>query len=92
MREISALMFDKPAERGQTESMATNLNDLIRDAVRQSGRSCRSLAEASGLDVAQLSRFMRSMVGLNLTSAGLLLDALGLDVRLVRRGKSRKGR
>ena len=49
------------------------------------------MALESGVDPGQISRFIRGERGVNLTSAGLLLDALGLDVRLVKRrtGKAR---
>jgi len=68
-----------------------NLIRSIREAIKNSGLTLNQLADRAGIDQSQLSRFMRNERGLTLTTLEALLDALGLEVRIVKR-RTRKVR
>ncbi len=59
-----------------------NLDNLVRDAVKQSGLSQYRLAINSGISHAAISRFMTRNQTLTLRSASRLLAAMGLRVEL----------
>ncbi len=59
-----------------------NLDNLVRDAVKKSGLSQYRLAINSGISHAAISRFMTRNQTLTLRSAGRLLAALNLRVKL----------
>jgi DNA-binding phage protein len=52
----------------------------IREAIRASGRSLRDLEKVTGINRGQLSRFLRCERDMTLTTAGPLLEALGLAI------------
>lgn len=56
----------------------------LRDAIRTDGRSLNALAELSGVDSGQISRFMRDERSLTLDSADKLIAALGMEGKLSR--------
>lgn len=58
-----------------------SLSEQLRVAVRESGRSLNLLAEATGVDVASLSRFMRGQSTLRLDATDRLAEHLGLSLR-----------
>ncbi len=64
--------------------MAT-LMQSIRDAIKNSGLNLNQLAAKSGVGQSQLWRFVNRKRGITLTTLEALLDALKLDVRLVKR-------
>jgi hypothetical protein len=55
--------------------------DVIRRAVRDSGKTPYAVALESGVPQAVLSRFLRGARGLNLDTAEKLCRALGLELR-----------
>ena len=55
--------------------------DVIRRAVRDSGKTPYAVALESGVPQAVLSRFLRGERGVNLDTAEKLCRALGLDLR-----------
>ena len=59
----------------------------IRRAVEASGVTRARLCRAAGIEEAAMSRFMRGLAGLTLTSVERLADVLGLEV--VQRGPIR---
>jgi DNA-binding phage protein len=55
----------------------------LKKAIRASvagGRSLRDISRASGVRPEQLSRFLRGERDLTLTTAGMLLETLGLEL------------
>jgi len=65
-------------------------SDAIRQAVLKDGRTLRDIADAAGLNIGQMSRFTRGLRGLNTHSVDRLCEALGVEVRLVRRRAKRR--
>ena len=63
---------------GRKKSMAPDLADQFRQAIRGCGLSLNRLAEATGVHKAQLSRFLRSEQSLTLKAAAKLCNYLGL--------------
>jgi transcriptional regulator with XRE-family HTH domain len=57
---------------------AAGLVEQIRAAIRASGLSLNRLAQASGVDTGQLSRFMRGERNITVASAERVCTALGL--------------
>jgi plasmid maintenance system antidote protein VapI len=55
--------------------------DVIRRAVRDSGRTPYAVAQAAGVPQAVLSRFLRGERGVTLDTAEKLCRALGLELR-----------
>jgi transcriptional regulator with XRE-family HTH domain len=55
--------------------------DVIRRAVRDSGKSAYAVAQESGVPQAVLSRFLRGLRSVNLDTAEKLCRALGLELR-----------
>jgi hypothetical protein len=68
---------------------AMNLSEALRDAIGRDGRSLFALSFVSGVDRGVLSRFMRGERDIGLKLASKLADALGLELRPVRRRKGR---
>ena len=66
------------------------LTELLQDAISRDGRSLKRIARAGELEHGQLSRFLRNERIFTLPTVEALCDALGVEVRLVRRRK--KGR
>lgn len=63
--------------------LVTVLREALADTIRETGVSARGIAAATGLDVAQLSRFARGERTLTLPAAAALAEYLGCE--LVRR-------
>jgi hypothetical protein len=63
------------------------IQEQIRDAIKNDGRTIYALAKESGIDHGILYRFMDRSRGLNLDTVGRLLQVLGLEVRLVKTKK-----
>jgi hypothetical protein len=63
--------------------MGLSLEEQLRKAIEQSGRTCYAIAKESSIDKATLSRFMNGQAGLSRPNISALLDALGLEVKLV---------
>jgi transcriptional regulator with XRE-family HTH domain len=61
------------------------LHEDLRKAVEKDGRSQREIAEAAGIHVVSLSRFMTGGRQLGLGTAETLARVLGYSVKLVRR-------
>jgi len=65
----------------------------LKEAIRSAGRSLPTIANESGVNKGQSSRFMRDQRDLTLNTADRVLAGLGLTVRLVKqRGRTTKGR
>jgi DNA-binding phage protein len=64
-----------------------NLSSTIRGAIQKDARSLYQLWKETGVDQGLLSRFMRSERGINLRTAEILCEALGLELRPVRKPK-----
>ena len=54
------------------------VTEQLKEAIRNSGESLNQLGERTGVDSAQLSRFMRGVRDLTLSTADKLCRALGL--------------
>lgn len=65
------------------------LTQTIRKAIQTSGLSLNGLGDKADVDPGQISRFMRGERSMTLTTVEALLDALNLQVRLVRRKGAR---
>ena len=66
----------------------TSVSDQLRQAIAGSGISLRQDARESGVNDAQLSRFMRNERGLTTATVDRLCEYLGLELR----ESKRKGR
>lgn len=77
------MMLDVTASSGQSLiSMGTKpISDQVREAVRRSGLTRYSIAQATGIDQAVLSRFMTGKAGLRLETLDKLGLLLGLEVK-----------
>lgn len=67
------------------------MTSALRKALAADGRTLADIARAGNVDKGILSRFMRGQRTPTLDTADRVCGALGVDVRLVRRGKV-KGR
>jgi plasmid maintenance system antidote protein VapI len=61
----------------------TDIETQLKQYIEHSGMTCYRLAEASGVNKAQLSYFMNGKRSLSLPSAAKLAKALGLELRKV---------
>ncbi len=61
------------------------ISDRLRAAIAESGLSLNQLADKTGVDSGRLSRFMRGERDLTLEAAGLLCNALGLDLEAAKK-------
>ncbi len=70
--------------------MARNqsFRDQLRNAIRQSGLSCYRIAKETGIQQAQLSRFMSGERGLSIEGIEAICDLIGLQ--LVMRDKPKR--
>jgi plasmid maintenance system antidote protein VapI len=66
-------------------------NDQIRAAIQKSGLSLYRVAKDSGVNVAPIQRFMAGEHGLTVNSAERIGRVVGLELRLVRRSKTKGG-
>ena len=64
----------------------------LRKVVEASEESLRSIARATGLDVSQISRFVKGERGLTMESAESILRHLGYEIRIVRKKPAAKRR
>ena len=64
--------------------------EVLRDAIRQDGRTGYRLASDSGVSSAVISRFMTGKRELGLSTAERLCRVVGLELRPVKRPKTRK--
>jgi transcriptional regulator with XRE-family HTH domain len=62
--------------------MPTDLAEVIRNALRASGKSAGQLAAASTVHKAVISRFLRGERSVTVETAGKLLAALGCEVEI----------
>ncbi len=68
-------------------SMATDLEQQLRNEARQSGLSVLALAKLAGLGYATTHGFLSGSRSISVGSAARLASALGLELRPVRRRK-----
>lgn len=61
-------------------SKRIDIEQQLRDAISQSGRSLNQLGQAAGVDSGRLSRFMRGERGLTSQAVTQLCQALGLKL------------
>jgi len=61
----------------------------LQQAIRDSDFSQSEVARRAGIDVGQVSRFLRGERGMTLATAAKVADVLGLDLRLVRKARAR---
>ena len=69
-----------------------NLEQQLLDACRRSGKSMKRIADESGLCYASVHNFMASGRSLTLATASRLCEALGLELRPMRRRKRKGGK
>jgi plasmid maintenance system antidote protein VapI len=69
--------------RKQAKSGRPSLADVLREAIRGSGKTAYAVAAESGVGHPVLSRFLSGQRGLNLDTADKLCRALGLELRRV---------
>jgi transcriptional regulator with XRE-family HTH domain len=67
------------------------MTTALKKAIYQDSRTPAAIARASGIDKGILSRFLRDERDMTLSTADRVCGALGVDVRLVRRGKQKGG-
>jgi transcriptional regulator with XRE-family HTH domain len=60
--------------------MEQTITDAVRRAIRESGRSLRDLERETGIEPAQLSRFMNRKGGMSLEALDRLAGALRLMI------------
>ena len=65
--------------------------ELLRTAVRRSGRSLNELGRVCGVDATRLSRFLRGQRTLILPAAERLCEALGYTLTKIGRAPKEKG-
>ena len=65
------------------------LAGTIRDALRQCGKTMYQIHRETGVDQAALSRFLSGQRGMQLDTLEKVLDAAGLEVRVVKVKKDR---
>lgn len=90
-RENLRLPLDNYRASGIMDSMET-FTTALKEAIRSAGRGLPTIADESGVNKGQLSRFMRDQRDLTLGTADRVLAGLGLSVRLVRQRGKTKGR
>lgn len=64
-----------------SDKKPTEWKNILQEAIRQSGMTVTSIAEQSGVDQGQLSRFMRNERNLTITTAEKVGTLLGLELR-----------
>lgn len=62
--------------------------EILRGAIQSSGLTYYRLSKLSGIGETQIARFMSGKTGLHLDSAGKLGQAMGLELRHRKPGKS----
>jgi hypothetical protein len=65
--------------------MGYSLEDQVRQAIERSGKSRYWLWKQTQIDQSALSKFVAGKAGLSVQSVNALLDALGLEVKLVKK-------
>lgn len=78
VRDQIAAEFPPKARSGQA-GMST-FSELLRGAIRDSGRTIDELAKEAGLSAALLGRFLSSERDIHMTTADRLATILGLEV------------
>lgn len=66
------------------------MTEALQQALEDDGRPLLALKAASGVDIASISRFKRDERSMLLSRADALVEALGLECRLVRPRKRGK--
>ena len=66
--------------------------EALREAIRDSGLSQNEIARRAGIDSGQVSRFVNGQRGMTLATAATVAAVLGLALRVVPKGRARKGR
>jgi transcriptional regulator with XRE-family HTH domain len=70
--------------------MSEQILEQLRQAMRDSGKSLGELADATGIDKSQLSRFANGQTDLGLIKCAALADALGMKITLTRSRRRKK--
>lgn len=71
--------------------MEQTITEAVRRAIRESGRSLRDLERETGIEAAQLSRFMNMKGGMSLDAFDRLAHALKLTATRLDTTAERKG-
>lgn len=71
----------------ELEGEPSMLTHQIRDAVKQSGKTQKAIAEAAGIGEVALGRFLSGKKDLNGATLNKLVTALGLELTERKRGK-----
>ena len=71
---------------------STAATETLRLAIEASELNQNEIGRRAGICASMLSRFVRCDRGMTLWTAAKVADVLGLTVRIVPKGRSRKGR
>jgi transcriptional regulator with XRE-family HTH domain len=66
-----------------------SIREFTRRAIEQSGLSRYQISQDTGIDEASLSLFVHGKRGFRLERIEALLDYLGYEIRITRKGKAR---
>ena len=66
------------------------LNDQLRDLIRSCGQTRYAIAKATGIGESHLSKFMLGKSGLSVENIEAILQHLGYELRVVKRGKHKQ--
>lgn len=69
----------------------TTVSEQLRRAIELAPVSRYKLAQQTGLDQGLLSKFIHGQTGLSLESVDLLAQALGLELRPIKKPRAKKG-
>ena len=84
MAELIARWAEQPADRREAflqEHLMASIVEQLRRAISKSGESYYALAQRTGVDAVQISRFMAGERDLRLASAAKLAAGLGMELR-----------
>ena len=65
------------------------MTKALQQAIRDSDLSQSEIARRAGIDIGQVSRFLRGERGLTVATAAKIADVLGLELKLTRKRKAR---
>ncbi len=74
------------------DKWGAEVTKALQQAIRDSDLSQNEIARRARIDSGMVCRFVNSERGMTLATAAKVADVLGLDLRLVRKSKQRKGR
>jgi hypothetical protein len=63
--------------------MANTIEDVLREAIRKTGWNHYQVWKRTGMDQGSVAKFMAGKASINAPNINALLDALGLEVKLV---------